>query len=286
MTAIAKLKDHATDSAAPFAVTRHWVRLPNEKLYRYVAAGDPKNPTLVLLHGFTDSWRSFEQILPLLQEHFHLIALDQRGHGDTGGDFSTFEVEDFAIDAIAFVAQLSDLPVHLLGHSLGSLVAQRVAAAQPELIGRLILIGATDTAKDNPALAELHAALVDFTDPVPASFAHEFQSSTVHQVIAPEQLAQYVAESERVPLKVWRAVARSLAVDGKVVTPDIAAETLILWGDRDSVFGNEDQQRLLGRLSQVRHLTYHDIGHAPHWERPTAVAQDIIDFLSSRLGDE
>jgi len=284
MTVIAKLKDRTTEDAKLLNVTKHWVTLPNEKLYRYVAAGDPSKPSLVLLHGYTDSWRSFEQILPLLQHHFHLILLDQRGHGDTGSDFSTFEVEDFAIDAISFVAQLTDLPVHLLGHSLGSLVAQRVAAAQPELINRLILIGATDTAQGNPALAELQIALADLTNAVPASFAHDFQSSTVYQAIAPEQLATFVAESQRVPLKVWRALGRSLATDNKVVTPDIVAETLILWGDRDGVFDGAQQQRLLGRLRNVRHLTYHDVGHAPHWEKPETIAQDIIDFLTAGQG--
>lgn len=281
MTAVVKLKDHAVQFPLSSSITKHWVTLPNEKLYRYVAAGDPAKPTLVLLHGFTDSWRSFEQILPLLQDHFHLIALDQRGHGDTGAGFHTFEVEDFATDAIAFVAQLTNLPVHLLGHSLGSLVAQRVAKAQPELIDRLILIGATDTAKDNPALAELHAALTALSETVPPEFVHEFQSSTVYQQIDDEQLARFIAESQRVPLNVWRAVARSLANDDEVVTPGVEAETLIIWGDRDGVFGNADQQRLLGCLRNVRHLAYHDIGHAPHWEKPEAVAQSIIDFLSA-----
>ncbi|HVJ41205.1 MAG TPA: alpha/beta hydrolase [Dongiaceae bacterium] len=281
MSAVAKVKSIAEVATPPFAVSKHWVTLPNEKLYRYVAAGDPARPTLVLLHGYTDSWRSFEQIIPLLQEHFHVIALDQRGHGDTGAEFSAFNVDDFAVDAISFIAQLSNLPVHLLGHSLGSLVAQRVAAAQPDLIGRLVLIGAADTAHGNPAIAALQAELADLTDPVPAVFAHDFQSSTLSQPIAPRQLATFVAESQRVPLKVWRAVARSLLNDRRVVTPEVAAETLILWGDRDSVFDSSQQQRLLGRLRNVRHLTYHGVGHAPHWEKPEAVAQDVIDFLGT-----
>ena len=283
MSAVAKLHSRTVDETP--GVSRHWVTLPNEKLYRYVAAGDPGKPTLVLLHGFTDSWRSFDAILPLLQDHFHLIALDQRGHGDTGSDFRTFEVEDFAVDAISFIGQLTHVPVHLLGHSLGSIVAQRVAAAQPDLIDRLILIGATDTAAGNPALAELHTALTELTEQVPASFAHDFQSSTVYHEIAPEQLARYVGESQRVPLSVWRAVARSLATDSKVVTPDVPAETLILWGDKDGAFGKADQERLLARLENVRHLTYHDIGHAPHWEKPETVARDIIDFLAASHGE-
>lgn len=281
MSSVAKRKK-AEDASIPSPlVSKHWVTLPNGKLYRYVAAGNPDRPALVLLHGYTDSWRTFEPIIPLLQPHFHLIALDQRGHGDTGAEFATFEVEDFAVDAISFVAQLTNLPVHLLGHSLGSLIAQRVAAAQPELIDRLVLIGATDTAAGNPAIAGLQEELASLTDPVPASFAHDFQSSTVQQPFDEAQLAIFVAESQRVPLKVWRAVARSLVTDKRVVTPEIAAETLILWGDRDAVFDGAQQQRLLGRLRNVRHLTYHGIGHAPHWEKPETVAQDIIDFLAT-----
>lgn len=226
MSAVAKLEDRVVEVAS--GVSSHWVALPNEKLYRYVTAGDPSKPTLVLLHGFTDSWRSFDAILPLLQENFHLIAFNQRGHGDTGSDFRNFEIEDFVVDAISFVGQLTNLPVHLLGHSLGSIIAQRVAAAQPELVDRLILIGATDTAAGNPALAELHAALTELTEAVPPGFAHEFQSSTVYSGLDSEQLGRYVAESQRVPLNVWRAVARSLGADDKVVTPEISAETLIL----------------------------------------------------------
>lgn len=285
MSAVVKLKDQTPVRDKPSSVSKHWVTLPNEKLYRYVAAGDPSKPTLVLLHGYTDSWRSFEPILSLLQTHFHLIALDQRGHGDTGDDFLSFELADFVIDAISFVAQLTDLPVNVLGHSLGSLVAQRVAAAQPELVDRLILIGASDTAYDNPAITDLRAALADLTDPVSTAFAQDFQASTVYQPIAPRQLATFVSESQRAPLKVWRAVARSLATDNKVVTPEIDADTLILWGDRDSIFGGPEQQRLLSRLRKVRHLTYHDVGHAPHWEKPAAVAQDIIHFLATSSED-
>ena len=47
-----KVKNAAEVVTSPFAVSRHWVTLPNEKLYRYVAAGDPEQPRFVLLHGY------------------------------------------------------------------------------------------------------------------------------------------------------------------------------------------------------------------------------------------
>ena len=47
-----KVKNAAEVVTLPFAVSRHWLTLPNEKLYCYVAAGDPEQPTLVLLHGY------------------------------------------------------------------------------------------------------------------------------------------------------------------------------------------------------------------------------------------
>ena len=60
----------------------HTVTLPNLGTLPYVAQGDPSGVPVLLLHGTTDSWRSFEAVLPHLPTSMHAIALTQRGHGD------------------------------------------------------------------------------------------------------------------------------------------------------------------------------------------------------------
>ncbi len=270
----------AEPDTSSFSSQRHWVTLPNDKHYRAVSIGDPAKPILLLLHGYTDSWRSFEPLIPLLRDDYHLIAFDQRGHGDTAHQFDSYTLEDFAVDAIAFTERFTDRPVALVGHSLGTLIAQRVAAARPNLVARLVLIGAAASATGNPALNELRQAVDNLTDPIPEAFAHEFQSGTVHRPIDPRQLAIFVAESRRVRAIVWQDVLRSLATDTKIVAADIAAPTLLLWGDRDAIFDEAQQQRLEAQLRQGTRITYRDTGHAPHWERPLDVAADIRRFVS------
>jgi non-heme chloroperoxidase len=68
----------------------HYVELPSRVKLPYVEQGDPSGVPVVLLHGFLDSWRSFEPMLSHLPESIHAFALTQRGHGDasrpTAGD--------------------------------------------------------------------------------------------------------------------------------------------------------------------------------------------------------
>ena len=106
-----------TASAAP---AHHDIRLPSGRRHHYVSVG-ASGPRVVLLHGFTDSWRSFELLFPALGAKFQLFALDQRGHGGSA-TADSYAIPDFAADAIAFIESLGGAPVHLVGHSLGTIV--------------------------------------------------------------------------------------------------------------------------------------------------------------------
>src|SRR5688500_17624428 len=72
----------------------------------YVEQGDPAGSPLILLHGGTDSWHSWELILPRISRAYHAYALDQRGHGESGKPDSGYAVADFARDVVAFMDAL------------------------------------------------------------------------------------------------------------------------------------------------------------------------------------
>lgn len=273
------MADAAIDTQGDvLAVTEHWVTLSNGEAYHYARAGEIGRPVLIFLHGYTDSWRSVAPIIAKLANSHLVLALDQRGHGDTGHKFDSYRLADFAEDAAEFIETLGVSEVTLIGHSLGSLVAQRVAAERPDLVAKLVLIGSADTASGNDALVGLQAEVATLTDPVPADFALAFQASTVFQPIGDDDLAAFAQESRRVPLPVWKAVAAELAANNEVVAQDVTVPTLILWGDRDGIFNLQAQQRLERGIANARLIAYHEVGHAPHWERPLAVAQDIATF--------
>lgn len=261
------------------SIETDWTTLSNLRSYHFIKTGPETAPPLVFLHGYADSWRSAEPLIPHLARHFRIFALDQRGHGQSDDDFDRFTIDDFAADAADFIRWVIGRPVTLVGHSLGSLVAQRVAAENKDLVSRLVLIGSADSAAGSPALKALHEALITLGDAIPRSFVQDFQAGMISVPLFLDQLDIFASESLRVSPIVWRKTMESLVADGKVVAARIAAPTLVLWGAEDSVFNVEAQQRLAALLKDGRLRVYPEVGHAPHWEEPETVARDIAAFV-------
>src|SRR3712207_1329643 len=101
------------------------VALPAGVTLPYVEQGDPAGVPVLLLHGYTDSWRSWEPVLPSLPGSVRAVAPTQRGHGDAGRPASGYGPHDFAADLAAFVDALGLGPAVVAGTSMGSIVAQR-----------------------------------------------------------------------------------------------------------------------------------------------------------------
>jgi non-heme chloroperoxidase len=262
-----------TQRAAPI---HHELTAPDGPRHHYVSLG-ASGPPLVLLHGFTDSWRSFEGLFDALALKFRLFAIDQRGHGGSE-PADRYAIADFADDAIAFIEALRMGPVHLVGHSLGSIVAQRVAERRADLLTSLILIGSAPRTGGHLGLTEMRGELTDFAGAVPRDYVTAFQASTAHQPLAPDQLALFVDESMKLSLETWRKTVDGLLDDAASPTP-IDVPTLSIWGMRDSVFDAEAQAALARKIPRLVAAHYPGVGHAPHWETSARVAKDIEDFI-------
>ena len=162
---------------------------------------------------------------------------------------------------------------------MGSLVAQQVALAAPERVVRLILVGsATDMrSKDVLQLQQIVNAL---DDPVPPEFAREFQASTIYHPVPDEFLDRAVAESLKLPARVWRAaLAGQLAVDYAAQVNRIQMPTLVLRGDHDRLFSHAAQDALVAGLANAVLKVYPETGHALHWERPGEFVRDLENFI-------
>ena len=108
----------------------------------YVELGDPKGAPLLLLHGYTDTSRSWTQVAPYLLRH-RLLIPDQRGHGGSDAPACCYSACAFAEDARLFLDAMKVEKAAVAGHSLGSMVAMTLAAEHPERVTRLALIGST-----------------------------------------------------------------------------------------------------------------------------------------------
>ena len=105
----------------------------------YVEQGDPSGVPVVLLHGITDSWRSYGPVLPYLPDWIHAFAISQRGHGDSGRPDDGYRPADYAADVAAFLDAKGIDRALVVGHSMGGIVAQRFALDYPERVLGLVL---------------------------------------------------------------------------------------------------------------------------------------------------
>jgi pimeloyl-ACP methyl ester carboxylesterase len=265
-------------------IARH-VRLATGITVPTVETGDPKGVPVVCLHGYADSLRSFELMSPRLPRGLRVIAYSQRGHGDAERPAKGYAFANFVADAKAFLDALKLDRVVLIGHSMGSLVAQRLALDAPERLRAIVLIGSTARVKGNASVQGLwDEVLSAMTDPVDPAFVRAFQTGEAAARIAPAFQEVVVAESMKLPARVWRETARSLLeVDHRAELPRINLPTLIQWGDQDGLFGADVAEELKAALPRATFIAYPGLGHNMQWEDPARIAADIARFVE-RVG--
>src|SRR5262245_2387027 len=146
------------------------ITLPNGITLPFVERGGPSGTPVVCLHGISDSWRSFELVLGHLPGDVRLFALSLRGHGDASRPATGYQPEDFAADVAAFMDAMGVSRAVIVGHSMGSYVAQRFAIDRPERTLALVLIGARRNWGRYASIVELADYVCGMTDPVDPGF--------------------------------------------------------------------------------------------------------------------
>jgi pimeloyl-ACP methyl ester carboxylesterase len=261
------------------------LRLPNGVLLPYMERGNASGVPVILLHGVTDSWRSFEPALACLPPTIRAFALTMRGHGDASRPAGGYGYADMAGDVDAFMDALDVPAAVIVGHSMGALVAQRFAVDHPEKAAGLVLIGSFKTLRGHAGVQEFWDSVVSqLTDPVDPAVIREFQSSTLARPVSPELFETVVSESAKVPAAVWQATFRSF-LETEDFSRELAAvrvPVLLVWGDHDRYAPSADQDALCAALGGARLAVYAGAGHAPHWEEPERFAQDLVGFVYER----
>ena len=238
--------------------------------------------TVVFVHGWPDSWRSFEPVLNALPSTVAAISVSLRGFGGSDAPPAGYTPDDFAGDVHDLAEHLDITSAVFVGHSMGSLVVQRLAASHPEMVAGLVLIGGLNRLPDD-VFAEVWSAVEDLADPISEQFVREFQSSTLAAPVPAGFFDQLVAESLRAPARVWRAAFAGIRTMPPAHHAGITAPTLLLWGDQDALVPRTEQDNLLSAIPDARLVVYRGAGHSPNWEEPARVAQDIESFLRSNV---
>lgn len=252
----------------------------------YLELGDPAGEPVVFLHGYTDTSRSFyPTVTALLDEspHLHVFVLDQRGHGASsmppaaacaGAPEQCFRPIDMANDVIAFLDQKGIAKATVVGHSMGSFVAQELGLTYPDRTERLVLIGTAAKITGNVVLEDYILA-----DPVEGTWKAGFEAQgytfpddvydltpldagpgagaldwitygwVTDPVADPAFLAEIVPETAATRMGAWIGAARALdAVDNTARLQHLTVPTLILWATQDAFFYDTDQADLRAAL--------------------------------------
>jgi non-heme chloroperoxidase len=261
--------------------TTHSIQLSTGVTVPYLEQGDSSGVPMVLLHGYSDTSRSFELLLPHLPDSIHAYAPTQRGHGDADKPAGGYRPEDYAADVAAFLDAVGIEAALIVGHSGGAYTAQRFALDHRDRTLGLVLIGSFSSFEGNPGVRELQEAVAELTDPVDRDFVREFQESCVAEPVPSAFLEAIIDGSSKMPARVWKAYLESIvAAEVPIDSGVIAAPALILWGDQDAFCVRSDQEALLAAIPQARLSTYCGTGHCPHWEQPERAAAEIAAFTA------
>jgi pimeloyl-ACP methyl ester carboxylesterase len=256
------------------------VRLPNGLSMSYVELGDPKGEPLLLLHGYTDSSRSWSLVAPHLAR-YRLLIPDQRGHGGTDAPSCCYSTSQFADDARLLLEALGVKQTAIAGHSLGSLVAMTFAADHPDRVSKVVLIGSTALApvKRGDWLYDNGTAVTGRLDPA-SQFAKDWHPANQPTPVDPAFAKAVNEDLYRIQPHVWRSVMRELtSVPGGRHAADIKAPVLVISGGKDSLFPAEHHQSLMKAFPQAKGKVFAELGHNPNWERPAEIAAEMRAFL-------
>jgi pimeloyl-ACP methyl ester carboxylesterase len=258
------------------------VRIRSGVTLSYAGWSGPE-PTLVLLPGPTDSWRSYRQVLELLPRSLGVVAVSQRGHGDSDKPQTGYRVEDFASDVLPFLDALDVQQAVIVGHSGSCLVARRVALDHADRVAGLVLEASPTTLKGYAALDRfIDTALPTLTDPIDSTFARSFIADTSSNDLPAPLLDEMTTELLKVPATVWKQTFAGLQLyDDTAELERLRVPTLLAWGSADGLVTRSMQDDLVARIPDAQLRIYEGMGHTPRWEDPDRFATDVAGFVKA-----
>jgi len=263
------------------------VPLPDGESLAYVSMGAPAGPAVVLIHGYTDSARDWVPLLPYLSPRWRLILVDLRGHGRSGKPECCYTRLDFAYDIKLLLDALRVPRADIVGHSLGSIIAQTLAEYWPERTRRVVLIsssgGPRPGARPRRPAYDYAAQIRQLKEPLDpdSPFMIEWWSSPTP--VDADFIRRQRRDAAAIPLRVWLAVLDQGLVDSDLqrTLPKLTAPTLLIWGSADPIMEEAVRQSLREALPHAQVKIFQGLGHNPFWEDPQHSAEVINAFLSA-----
>ena len=253
----------------------------------YVDWGGDGKPPMVMVHGLDRNARTFDHLATRFTSKYRVLAIDMRGHGDSGWDpQGRYLVEDHVGDLEGVVQQLSLRDLVLWGNSTGGRVVQVFAGKHPELVSRVI---SEDVGPERPRQ-------------IADNYAKRVQQEQAGWASQDELLAQLRKSNPRMSSAVLEPYVRygtKTRADGRIewkrdpqlvkgfvatelwrFVRNIKSPILYILGGRSNIVPPETQDELRKTLPNAQLITIPDVGHYPSDEQTEEVVRIVNRFLA------
>ena len=276
-------------------------------------AGNPANPSVIFLHGFPESHRTWREIAPLLAEKFHLIMPDQRGFAgsDRPQDVDAYRTETLVDDIFALADALGLESFALVGHDWGGAISWAAALRDDPRLTRLAIINA-------PHPVVFQKSLIENTEQRAASqyitafrtpgfekaieamgwrtfFDKTFSGHVDVSKIPEAEKQQYIADWSQpgafaAMLNWYRAAKVMVPPPGVTVPlpdlllrafPTVKVPTLVVWGMKDPALLPPQLDGLDTLVEDLSVVRLPNAGHFAPWEAGEEVAAALEPFLAA-----
>lgn len=250
---------------------------------------DGTGPLVVLVPGMGETRHSYRHLAPgLVAAGYRVASMDLRGHGDSSAAFGAYDDESIASDILAVIEELDGAPAVVVGNSLGAAAGVVAAAARPDAVAGLVLIGpfvrnhgsALMRGVQNVALSGpwghavwrmYHGGL--FGKVRPADHAEHLRLAH-HQVARPEHW------------RAFRQLSRAGHAASEAALPQVKAPALVIMGSADPDFKDPGAEaRWVAEALRGTSVIIEGAGHYPQGEQPEATLAPMVDFLRQFPGD-
>ena len=262
-----------------------------ESLIAYELRGSRlwRRPWLVLIQGMGFDRHGWEPVLRKLGRHFRLVLVDNRGSGRSGLPPGSFSVADMAGDVLAVLDSAGIGRAHVMGVSLGGMVAQELAIDHPERVGDLILVSTTPGWPFAYPMPAVSAALIAATGSLSRETAarrHTENALSARTVLDRPDVADRLAAVQRErpadPRAGTAQAAAGARYSGRLRQRRIRARTLVIHGSADTVVDPGNGKLLADRIPGAELVTFPGLGHLLFWEDPDGFADAVTSFLLAR----
>lgn len=255
--------------------------------YETFGRGEP----LLLIMGLGGTVQSWGLQIPELAEHYQLICLDNRGAGRSSKPAGPYSIETMAADALAVLNALGVEAAHVLGVSMGGLIAQALYHAEPARVRSLVLgctgAGPNDPSYTPPAAHVWETLLRDrASEPLEAILEEMIQIfyHPSYRAKAPDLLSRLLRLHDNQPQPPHAYWAQICAC--RHHTPNsprlhaVGVPTLVLHGDDDEIWPLENARHLAANIPGAEMAVIPESGHMFMIEKPQEFNRAVLDFLA------